>query len=104
MSVIVCYAPTNDSPEERKDEYYGELHTVIDKIPERDVKIVTGNLNAKVGRDNQGIENVISVKGLGEVANEIGTNFISFCSTKNLVIGGALFQHKVIHKYTWTSS
>ena len=103
MSIIVCYAPTNDSPEERKDEYYEEMQSLIDEIPERDMKIVIGDLNAKVGRNNQGIENVMGVEGLGEVANENGAHFISFCSANNLVIGGTLFQQKDIHKYTWTS-
>ena len=46
MSVMVCYAPTNDSSEEMKDEYHEELQNVIDEIPERDVKIVIGDMNA----------------------------------------------------------
>ncbi|XP_068241103.1 craniofacial development protein 2-like [Palaemon carinicauda] len=103
MSIIVCYAPTNDSPEERKDEYYEELRRIIDEIPERDMKIVIGALNAKVGRNNQDINNVMGVEGLGEVVYENGAHFIRFCSTSNLVIGSSLFQHKDIHKYTLTS-
>ncbi|XP_068220019.1 craniofacial development protein 2-like [Palaemon carinicauda] len=34
VSIIVCYAPTNDAPEEMKDEYYEELLSVIDEITE----------------------------------------------------------------------
>ncbi|XP_068208384.1 craniofacial development protein 2-like [Palaemon carinicauda] len=90
MSIIVCYAPTNDSPEEKKEEYYEEIRSVIDEIPERDMKIVIGDFNAKVGRNNQGIENVMGVEVVGEVASENGAPFISFCSTNNLVIGGTL--------------
>ena len=67
------------------------------------MKIVIGDLNAKVGRNNQGIENVMGVEGLGEVANENGAHFISFCSANNLIIGGTFFKQKDIHKYTWTS-
>ncbi|XP_068247682.1 uncharacterized protein [Palaemon carinicauda] len=26
MSIIICYAPTNDSPDERKDDYHEELN------------------------------------------------------------------------------
>ncbi|XP_068208486.1 uncharacterized protein [Palaemon carinicauda] len=48
MSFIVCYAPTNDFPEKRKDEYYEELQRVIDEIPEKDMKIVIGDFNAKL--------------------------------------------------------
>ncbi|XP_068207464.1 craniofacial development protein 2-like [Palaemon carinicauda] len=98
MSIIVCYAPTNDSPEERNDEYYEELQSVIGEIPERDMKIVIGDFNGKTGRNNEGIENVMGVEGLAEVANKKGADFISFCSTNNLVIGSTLFQLKYIHK------
>ncbi|XP_068246788.1 craniofacial development protein 2-like [Palaemon carinicauda] len=68
MSIIVCYAPTNDSPEERKDEYFEQLQMVIDEIPERDIKIVIGDFN------NQGILNVMGVEGLGEDTNEEGAH------------------------------
>ncbi|XP_068226684.1 craniofacial development protein 2-like [Palaemon carinicauda] len=47
-------------------------------IPVRDVKIVIGDFNAKVGRNDQGNENVMGVQGLGEAAYEIGAHFISF--------------------------
>ncbi|XP_068210399.1 craniofacial development protein 2-like [Palaemon carinicauda] len=76
---------------------------VIDEIPERDMKIVIGDFNSKVVRNNQGIENLMGVGGLGEVANENEAHFHKFLFNKNLVIGGTLTQHKDIHKYTWTS-
>ncbi|XP_068227954.1 craniofacial development protein 2-like [Palaemon carinicauda] len=75
MSIIVCFAPTNNSPEERKDEYYEELQSIIDEIPERYMKIEMGDFSGKVGRNNQGIENVMGVVGLGEVANENGAHY-----------------------------
>ncbi|XP_068240894.1 uncharacterized protein [Palaemon carinicauda] len=64
---------------------------------------MTGDFHAKVGRNNQGIENAMGVEGLGEFFNENGAHIIGFFSVNNLVIGGTLFQHKNIHKYTWTS-
>ncbi|XP_068238342.1 craniofacial development protein 2-like [Palaemon carinicauda] len=89
MNIIVCYSPSNDSPEERKDEYHEELQRVVDEIRERDMKIVIGDFNAEVGRNNQGMGNVTDVEGLGEVTNENGTHCISFCSADNLVVGGS---------------
>ncbi|XP_068227651.1 craniofacial development protein 2-like [Palaemon carinicauda] len=103
MHIIVCYDPTNYSPVEREEEYYEELQSVVDEIPERDMKIVIDDFNAKVGRNNRGIKNVIGVECLNEFANKNGALLISFCSANNLVIGGILFQKKNIHKYTWTS-
>ncbi|XP_068234160.1 craniofacial development protein 2-like [Palaemon carinicauda] len=100
MVIIFCYAPTS---EERKDEFYEELQSAIDEIPERDMKIVIGDLNAKVGRNKRGTKNLMGVKGLDKVANANGKHFIGFCSTSNHVIGGTPFQHKDIHRYTRTS-
>ncbi|XP_068235581.1 zinc finger BED domain-containing protein 5-like [Palaemon carinicauda] len=57
------------------------------QILEKYVKIVNGDLIAKVKSDNQGIENVMSIEGLREVTNEKGTLFTSSCSTINHVIG-----------------
>ena len=59
MNVIQCYAPTNDSEEEVKDQFYNRLQSVIDTFPERDVTILMGNFNAKIGSDNIGYEKVI---------------------------------------------
>ncbi|XP_068200649.1 craniofacial development protein 2-like [Palaemon carinicauda] len=86
MSSIVCYALTNDSSKE------GKVDTM---------KIGIGDLNAKVGRNNQGIENVMGVGGLAEVAHENGANFISFFLTNNVVFVLSLFEHNDIRKYTW---
>ncbi|XP_068229713.1 craniofacial development protein 2-like [Palaemon carinicauda] len=103
MSIIVCYTPTNDIPEERKDEYYDDLQSVVDENPESDMKIVIGDFNAKVGKINQGMEIVMGDEGLCEVVSENGDHLMSFCSANKFVIRGNLFQHKDIHKYAWTS-
>ncbi|XP_068245398.1 craniofacial development protein 2-like [Palaemon carinicauda] len=103
MSVIVCYAPTNDSRGEKKDAYYEELQRVIDELLGRDMNIVIGDFSANDGRNNQRIEKGMGVEGLGEVANEKVVHFKSFCSGNSLVIGGTLLQLKNIHEYTYTS-
>ncbi|XP_068232008.1 uncharacterized protein [Palaemon carinicauda] len=103
---VASPSPTISSPHyypQKRDEYYEELQSVIAETLERDMKIMIGDFNAKAGRNNQGMEILMCVKGLGEVANQNGAHFKSFCSVNNIVIGGTLFQHKTIHEYTWTS-
>lgn len=51
-SVIQCYAPTNTAVEEEKEELYSSLQSLSDCTPRRDLKIIMGRLNAKVGEDN----------------------------------------------------
>lgn len=74
----------------------------MDKLPRRDLKILMGDLNAKVGADNTNRELDMGKYGVG-VQNENGELLTEFCTFNDLVIGGTVFQHKQIHKTTWTS-
>ena len=53
MDVIQFYAPTNDSDDQDKQEFYSRLLTIIQDRPERNVIIVMGDFNAKIGSDNR---------------------------------------------------
>ncbi|XP_061164542.1 uncharacterized protein LOC133173578 [Saccostrea echinata] len=101
-NIIQCYAPTNDAEEEAKDEFYNRLQSVIDTCRERDVTIMMGDLNAKIGNDNTGYGEIMGKHGLGQM-NENGERLANFCASNKQVIGGTLFQHKRIHKATWVS-
>ena len=102
LSVIVGYAPINDAEDEAKDAFYEQIQDLLSTVPDRDMKIVLGDFNAKVGNCNVGQEQVLGKHGLGTI-NENGVRLVSLCSANNLVIGGTMFNHKNIHKYTWTS-
>ena len=102
MNIIQCYAPTNDSNDDIKDQFYERLQSIIEKCPRKDLTILMGDLNAKVGIDNTGYEDIMGRHGLGE-RNENGERFANLCAFNKLVIGGTIFPHKRIHKATWIS-
>ena len=102
INIIQAYAPTNDATEEEKDDFYNRLQGLVDKLSMKDVNIVMGDMNAKVGKDNRGFEHIMGKHGTGE-ANDNGERFLDFCALNNLVIGGTIFPHKRIHKTTWVS-
>ena len=100
MDIIMVYAPTNEADEEAKETFYDRLAAVIDGRPRRNIVIVMGDLNAKIGEDNEGYETVMGREGLG-IMNDNGERFADFCDMQDLVIGGSVFPHKKIHKATW---
>ena len=100
MDVIMVYAPTNEADEETKELFYNRLTAVIDRRPRGNMIVVMGDLNAKIGSDNEGYEAVMGKEGLGEM-NDNGERFADFCDIQDLVIGGSVFPHRKIHKATW---
>ena len=102
LTVVACYAPTNDADETSKDDFYNTLQAVAKDIPRHDLVCFVGDFNAKVGSDKSYCPEVLGSQGLGEV-NENGTLLVDFAITNDLIIGGTFFQHKIIHKYSWNS-
>ncbi|KAI7790271.1 putative craniofacial development protein 2-like [Triplophysa rosa] len=72
------------------------------QLPERNITILMGDLNAKIGCENIGYEEVMGQQGLGEM-NDYGERFANLCATSNLVINGSIFPHQRINKATWVS-
>ncbi|XP_071145287.1 craniofacial development protein 2-like [Mytilus edulis] len=102
LNIIQCYAPTNGAEDNIKEEFYQLLEETTRKCSSKDIIILMGDLNAKVGSDNTGYEQVMGRHGLGEM-NENGELFANHCANHNLVIGGTVFPHKKCHLATWVS-
>lgn len=102
VTVIQCYAPTNIADEQNKLDFYDKLQMIVNQAPKRDILIIMGDFNAKIGNDNTNKELVMGKHGVGE-QNENGEIFTDFCAFNDLVIGGSLFPHKEVHKVTWIS-
>ena len=78
------------------------LQSILGKLKEKEMTILMGNLNAKIGADNCGYEEVMGRHSLGKM-NENGEMFTDLCASNRLVIGGRVFPHRRIHKATWIS-
>lgn len=102
LNTIQCYAPTNDATQEKKDDFYDQLQSVLDRQRAKDITILMGDFNAKTGADNTGYKDIMGTHGLGQM-NENGERFADLYSLNQLVIGGSIFPHKQIHKATWRS-
>lgn len=51
-SLINGHAPTEESSEDLKDDFYDALEKVYDECPGNDVKIVLGDFNAQLGKES----------------------------------------------------
>ena len=102
LSIIQCYAPTNDSNDRDKETFYEQLQGTFENVHRRDLLLVMGDLNAKVGSENLNCETVMGREGCG-VQNDNGERLVEWCAFNNMIIGGTLFPHRNIHKLTWTS-
>ena len=101
-TIVQCYAPTSEHDEEGKDQFYNALNDTMKKIPKHDITLVMGDMNAKIGDDNNDIEAVMGKHSIGTI-NSNGERLIEFCLMNGLVLGNSIFPHKSIHKITWVS-
>ena len=86
MSIIQCYAPTNDGDEENKNLFHEHLQAELKEIPRHDVIHVMGDIKAKVGDDNLGVESTMGRDGCGTINNN-GERLVDFCADNSMVIG-----------------
>ena len=75
---------------------------MIDHFPKYHMKILLGDFNAKVGRENI-LKPIIGQESLHQDSNDNGVRIVNFATSKNLVVKNTMFPHRNIYKYTWTS-
>ena len=104
ISVIQVYAPTSAASDEDIDAFYNQLQDVIDGLPKKDVLMVIGDFNAKIGKGLQHDEEaqIIGQHGLGK-RNERGNMLVDFCIENNLSVANTMFSQHPRRLYTWQS-
>ncbi|KAI8430664.1 hypothetical protein MSG28_000861 [Choristoneura fumiferana] len=88
--------------DEDKDRFYDELDLVYEQVPEYDARIIVGDFNAKIGREEAFIS-TIGRHSKHEESNDNGIRLISFAALKSMVVKRTMFPHKNIYKGTWKS-
>jgi endonuclease/exonuclease/phosphatase family metal-dependent hydrolase len=96
------YAPTEDKDDDIKDRFYEEQQQVFDQFPRYYMKILVGDFNAKLGREDI-FKLLIGNESLHEASNDNGVRVVNFVTSKNLIVKSTIFRHRDIHKHTWTS-
>ena len=95
ITVILVYAPTSNAEEAEVEQFYEDLQDLLELTPPKNVLLIIGDWNAKVG--SQEIPGVTCTFGLG-VQNEVGQRLTEFCQENTLATANTLFQQeKTLH-------
>ena len=100
IMVIQVYAKASNAEEAEVEQFYEDLHDLLDLTPRKGVLFIIADWNAKV--ESQEIPGVTGKFGL-RVQNEAGQSPIEFCQENKLVIVNTLFKLHKRRLYTWTS-
>ena len=99
ITIVQAYAPTSDYDDNEKEEFSDQLQNVIDQTPKKDVLVVQGDWNAKVGRNACG-----NWQGnCGPFCNEGGLRLLEFAIFNNRVLANTFCHHKASRGWTWHS-
>jgi exonuclease III len=83
--VLNVHAPTEDKDDDIKDGFYEELEQVLDQFPRYHMKILLGDFNAKVGREDI-FKPIIGNESLHEATNYNRVRVVNFATSKNLIV------------------
>ena len=100
--VVNVHAPSAEKSDEAKESFYEELEHVFDYFRKYHMKMLLGDFNAKVGRENI-FKPTIGQESLDQDSNDNGVRLVNFATSQNMVVKSTMFPHRNIHKYTWTS-
>ncbi|CAF5013436.1 unnamed protein product, partial [Rotaria sp. Silwood1] len=93
LTIINVYAPTSEASMDDIETFYDNLEEAVANTPKKDILIITGDWNAKVGDNNTGWESVMGKYGYGTI-NERGEQLLEFATSHNLFICNTEFQQK----------
>ena len=85
------YSPTTDYDDNEVEEFYEQIDYIIKEVPKKDILVVQGDWNAKVGPDTYNDwRGTVGKFGLGET-NERGLRLLEFAKSHHLTLANTLY-------------
>lgn len=100
ISIIIVCAPTSDSSEQEMDQFYNTLDNAKLQCKSQEINIVMGDLNAKVGEEQD--SDVAGKHGLG-TRSERGERWVQWCTANDQIITNTWFENHPRRLWTWRS-
>ena len=94
ITIIQVYAPISCHDDSAVDHFYQQLQETIDQTPKKDILVVQGDLNAKVGKDAQADWGEVCGPYCNVETNERGLRLLEFATFNNLGLTNTLGPHK----------
>jgi len=100
VNLLCVYAPTLMASDDIKEDFYNQLDSVINGFQKREVLILLGDFNARVGSDNEAWPTCLGHFGVGK-CNDNGQRLLELCSYHELCITNSFFGTKPHHRVSW---
>lgn len=101
LTIIQVYAPTTDYDDDQIEEFYQQLQQTIDKVHKKDILIVQGDWNARIGLDALPTWKDNIGRALNTNSNDRGLRLLEFAKFNNMVVANTLGNHKKSRSLTW---
>lgn len=87
INIVQLHVPTSTSTDEEIEDFYKQLETTVSGLPSREITIIQGDFNSKIGKTEPNINLLPYVGGIGlGVRNNRGDKLLEFCSENNLTV------------------
>ncbi|VVC27358.1 Endonuclease/exonuclease/phosphatase, partial [Cinara cedri] len=93
LILINGYAPTEDKQQDEKEAFYEDLNTIFESIAKSQLKIILGDFNAKIGKEEM-YRPTIGKESLHTHSNGNGNRLINFAISKGLRISSCVSHTK----------
>ena len=103
ITIIQVYAPTSGHDDSEVDHFYQHLQETIDQTPKKDILVVQGDWNTKVGKDAQADWGEVCGRYCNDETNERSLRLLELATFNNLVLTNTLGPHKPSRRWTWHS-
>jgi hypothetical protein len=88
--VLNAHSPTEEKGDDSEDSLYEELEGGFDHFPKYHMKILLGDFNAKVQREDA-FKPTIGNESLHQDSNDNGVRVVNFATSKNILVKSMLF-------------
>jgi exonuclease III len=99
ITCIQVYASTTSAETADTEDFYGSLHSALNETPKKDVLILMGDWNSKIGKGEE--PGTVGRYGLGN-RNEARERLLEFCEENDLSLADTYFEQPERRLYTWT--